>query len=135
MTKTASGEGRSGRGRCGPPSRGDGQRSGQASSNARKEVADQRQRLWRTKHLSPVGEHHCRNCGDIFCDKCTHGRIALTADENAQPVRVCDKYMMMYEEASQVANDAIGRIRTVAACFYARARLVDAGKTTFTEVS
>ncbi|KAG0497773.1 hypothetical protein HPP92_002177 [Vanilla planifolia] len=35
--------------------------------------------------------HHCRNCGDIFCDKCSLGRIALTADENALPVRVCDK--------------------------------------------
>uniref|UniRef100_A0A7N0T0D9 FYVE-type domain-containing protein n=1 Tax=Kalanchoe fedtschenkoi TaxID=63787 RepID=A0A7N0T0D9_KALFE len=38
-----------------------------------------------------VRRHHCRNCGDIFCDKCTHGRIALTAEENAQPVRVCDR--------------------------------------------
>ncbi|KAL1569775.1 protein FREE1-like [Salvia divinorum] len=36
-------------------------------------------------------KHHCRNCGDIFCDKCTQGRIVLTADENAQPVRVCDR--------------------------------------------
>ncbi|XP_047964600.1 protein FREE1-like isoform X2 [Salvia hispanica] len=35
----------------------------------------------------------CRNCGDIFCDKCTQGRIALTANENAQPVRVCDRCM------------------------------------------
>uniref|UniRef100_A0A0R0K2N8 FYVE-type domain-containing protein n=1 Tax=Glycine max TaxID=3847 RepID=A0A0R0K2N8_SOYBN len=40
-----------------------------------------------------VRRHHCRNCGDIFCDKCTYGRIALTADENAQPVRVCDRCM------------------------------------------
>ncbi|KAK9098095.1 hypothetical protein Syun_025140 [Stephania yunnanensis] len=40
-----------------------------------------------------VRKHHCRNCGDIFCDKCTHGRIALTTEENAQPVRVCDKCM------------------------------------------
>ncbi|KAK7310979.1 hypothetical protein RJT34_08804 [Clitoria ternatea] len=40
-----------------------------------------------------IRKHHCRNCGDIFCDKCTHGRIALTADENAQPVRVCDRCM------------------------------------------
>nr|DAD41674.1 TPA_asm: hypothetical protein HUJ06_015997 [Nelumbo nucifera] len=40
-----------------------------------------------------VRKHHCRNCGDIFCDKCTHGRIALTADEQAQPVRVCDRCM------------------------------------------
>ncbi|CAN1127364.1 Protein FREE1 [Linum perenne] len=38
-----------------------------------------------------IRKHHCRNCGDIFCDKCTHGRIALTAEENAQPVRVCDR--------------------------------------------
>ncbi|KAE8656077.1 GDSL esterase/lipase EXL3-like [Hibiscus syriacus] len=38
-------------------------------------------------------KHHCRNCGDIFCDKCTRGRIALTADEDAQPVRVCDRCM------------------------------------------
>ncbi|GAB2217991.1 hypothetical protein Droror1_Dr00001206 [Drosera rotundifolia] len=40
-----------------------------------------------------IRRHHCRNCGDIFCDKCTHGRIPLTADENAQPVRVCDRCM------------------------------------------
>ncbi|KAK8623271.1 hypothetical protein V6N13_118159 [Hibiscus sabdariffa] len=38
-------------------------------------------------------KHHCRNCGDIFCDKCTRGRIALTVDEDAQPVRVCDRCM------------------------------------------
>lgn len=40
-----------------------------------------------------VRRHHCRNCGDIFCDKCTHGRIALTAEENAPQVRVCDRCM------------------------------------------
>lgn len=39
-------------------------------------------------------QHHCRNCGDIFCDKCTSGRIALTADEQAQPVRVCDRCLV-----------------------------------------
>lgn len=37
-----------------------------------------------------IRRHHCRNCGDIFCDKCTQGRAALTADKDAQPVRVCD---------------------------------------------
>lgn len=42
----------------------------------------------------PNLQHHCRNCGDIFCDKCTHGRIALTADENAPQVRVCDRCMV-----------------------------------------
>ncbi|KAI3796998.1 hypothetical protein L1987_39686 [Smallanthus sonchifolius] len=39
-------------------------------------------------------KHHCRNCGDIFCDKCTHGRIALTSEENAPQVRVCDSCMV-----------------------------------------
>ncbi|XP_047334455.1 protein FREE1-like [Impatiens glandulifera] len=38
-----------------------------------------------------VRRHHCRNCGDIFCDKCTQGRVTLTADEDAQTVRVCDR--------------------------------------------
>ncbi|CAL5050198.1 unnamed protein product [Urochloa decumbens] len=37
--------------------------------------------------------HHCRNCGDIFCDKCTQGRTPLTTDADAQPVRVCDRCM------------------------------------------
>ncbi|KAJ7957894.1 FYVE zinc finger [Quillaja saponaria] len=49
-----------------------------------------------------IRKHHCRNCGDIFCDKCTHGRIALTADENAQPVRVCDRCMA--EVAQRLSN-------------------------------
>ncbi|KAK4583906.1 hypothetical protein RGQ29_021861 [Quercus rubra] len=40
-----------------------------------------------------VRKHHCRNCGDIFCDMCTQGRIALTADDQAPPVRVCDQCM------------------------------------------
>nr|XP_043606663.1 protein FREE1-like isoform X2 [Erigeron canadensis] len=40
-----------------------------------------------------VRRHHCRNCGDIFCDKCTQGRIALTAEEQAPQVRVCDQCM------------------------------------------
>ncbi|KAL6603325.1 hypothetical protein ACP70R_043686 [Stipagrostis hirtigluma subsp. patula] len=47
--------------------------------------------------------HHCRNCGDIFCDKCTQGRTPLTADADAQPVRVCDRCMA---EVSQRLNNA-----------------------------
>uniref|UniRef100_A0A0D9WU86 FYVE-type domain-containing protein n=1 Tax=Leersia perrieri TaxID=77586 RepID=A0A0D9WU86_9ORYZ len=41
--------------------------------------------------------HHCRNCGDIFCDKCTQGRTPLTTDADAQPVRT---------EVSQRLNNA-----------------------------
>ncbi|KAL0449703.1 UNVERIFIED_CONTAM: protein FREE1 [Sesamum latifolium] len=54
-------------------------------------------------------KHHCRNCGDIFCDKCTQGRIALTAEENAQPVRVCDRCMA--EVTQRLSNKvAPGRV-------------------------
>ncbi|KAF7140810.1 hypothetical protein RHSIM_Rhsim06G0018400 [Rhododendron simsii] len=56
--------------------------------------------------------HHCRNCGDIFCDKCTHGRIALTAEENAQPVRVCDRCMaevtQRLSNAKEAASKSVG---------------------------
>ncbi|PWA60056.1 hypothetical protein CTI12_AA385690 [Artemisia annua] len=40
-----------------------------------------------------VRRHHCRNCGDIFCDKCTQGRTALSAEKHADEVRVCDQCM------------------------------------------
>ncbi|CAM0908678.1 unnamed protein product [Alopecurus aequalis] len=47
--------------------------------------------------------HHCRNCGDIFCDKCTQGRTPLNSDADSQPVRVCDKCM---DEVSRRLNSA-----------------------------
>lgn len=50
--------------------------------------------------------HHCRNCGDIFCDKCSQGRIALTAEENAQPVRVCDRCMAEVSHRLSNAKEA-----------------------------
>ncbi|KAL0904162.1 hypothetical protein M5K25_026236 [Dendrobium thyrsiflorum] len=56
-----------------------------------------------------VRRHHCRNCGDIFCDKCSQGRIALTADEQAQPVRVCDKCMEEVTQRLNIAKESIGK--------------------------
>lgn len=53
-----------------------------------------------------VRRHHCRNCGDIFCDKCSQGRIALTTDENAQPVRVCDGCMAEVTQSLSIAKEA-----------------------------
>ncbi|XP_062018947.1 protein FREE1 isoform X2 [Rosa rugosa] len=53
-----------------------------------------------------VRRHHCRNCGDIFCDKCTHGRIALTAEENAPQVRVCDRCMAEVTQRLSNAKEA-----------------------------
>ncbi|CAK9156975.1 unnamed protein product [Ilex paraguariensis] len=55
-------------------------------------------------------KHHCRNCGDIFCDKCTQGRIALTADEHAQPVRVCDRCMAEVTQRLTNAKETAGKI-------------------------
>ncbi|KAM0008803.1 putative chromatin regulator PHD family [Helianthus debilis subsp. tardiflorus] len=51
-------------------------------------------------------KHHCRNCGDIFCDKCTHGRIALTSEENAPQVRVCDRCMIEVTHRLSSAKEA-----------------------------
>ncbi|KAM0057604.1 putative chromatin regulator PHD family [Helianthus debilis subsp. tardiflorus] len=51
-----------------------------------------------------VRRHHCRNCGDIFCDKCTQGRIALTAEENAQQVRVCDQCLVRIKNYFYISN-------------------------------
>jgi hypothetical protein len=34
-------------------------------------------------------QHHCRNCGEIFCNNCTNQRITLPAMGYSSPVRVC----------------------------------------------
>lgn len=39
-------------------------------------------------------QHHCRNCGDVFCDSCTRGRTTLTAEPDAEVVRVCDRCLV-----------------------------------------
>lgn len=56
-----------------------------------------------------VRRHHCRNCGDIFCDKCTPGRTALTADENAPVVRVCDRCLAEVSRRLSNGKEAAGR--------------------------
>ncbi|KAK3007709.1 hypothetical protein RJ639_015054, partial [Escallonia herrerae] len=53
--------------------------------------------------------HHCRNCGDIFCDKCTHGRTALTSEDNAPQVRVCDRCMAEVTQRLSNAKEAASR--------------------------
>nr|KAJ0206158.1 hypothetical protein LSAT_V11C500252380 [Lactuca sativa] len=56
-----------------------------------------------------VRRHHCRNCGDIFCDKCTQGRIVLTTEENAQQVRVCDQCMAEVTQRLSHVNEVADR--------------------------
>ncbi|KAK2160757.1 hypothetical protein LSH36_127g09000 [Paralvinella palmiformis] len=33
-------------------------------------------------------KHHCRNCGDIYCNECSDQKMPLPS--SARPVRVCD---------------------------------------------
>lgn len=35
-----------------------------------------------------IRRHHCRNCGQIFCNDCSSKQAPLEA--NKKPVRVCD---------------------------------------------
>lgn len=37
-------------------------------------------------------QHHCRNCGDIFCNSCSEQVTPLPNDHGqmSKPVRVCD---------------------------------------------
>ncbi|KAL5197024.1 hypothetical protein ABZP36_000536 [Zizania latifolia] len=57
--------------------------------------------------------HHCRNCGEIFCDKCSQGRTALTAEDNAPLVRVCDRCMAEVSQRLSIAHEAANRSATV----------------------
>jgi len=34
-------------------------------------------------------KHHCRNCGDVFCQRCSDNQMELPS--HAKPVRVCDR--------------------------------------------
>ncbi len=34
--------------------------------------------------------HHCRNCGGVYCDKCTSHKMPILALGFITPVRVCD---------------------------------------------
>jgi len=41
------------------------------------------------KDFSPLRrKHHCRNCGQIFCEQCANNKLALAS--SSKPVRVCD---------------------------------------------
>jgi len=46
-------------------------------------------------------KHHCRNCGGIFCDKCSDNKMELASSANK--VRVCDNcYHYLLERNSKI---------------------------------
>jgi hypothetical protein len=43
--------------------------------------------------------HHCRNCGGLFCDRCSSQRLPLLKLGHIEPVRVCDGcYLRLVQE-------------------------------------
>ncbi|KAH8940071.1 hypothetical protein BDL97_15G069300 [Sphagnum fallax] len=54
--------------------------------------------------------HHCRNCGNLFCDRCTQGRTALTAETDAEVVRVCDHCLAEVTQRLTNTKDTSNRV-------------------------
>ena len=40
--------------------------------------------------------HHCRNCGKIFCGKCSANTVPLPRYGHVKPVRVCNRCFMFH---------------------------------------
>lgn len=40
--------------------------------------------------------HHCRNCGKVFCAKCSSNSVPLPKFGHVKPVRVCNKCFMYH---------------------------------------
>ena len=57
-----------------------------------------------------VRRHHCRCCGQIFCDACTQAKVALPDLGHEMPVRVCDHclYTVSRAMARQYVFNCVG---------------------------
>lgn len=50
-----------------------------------------------------VLQHHCRNCGDIYCNSCSSNELALPS--YPRPVRVCDMcHSILLQRSSSTAS-------------------------------
>lgn len=59
--------------------------------------------------------HHCRNCGQIFCNECSSGRIKMPSNSN--PVRVClNCYHLLRNRKMSVASIVEQRSTTATDC-------------------
>lgn len=59
---------------------------------------------WNDQELSAfVWQHHCRNCGDIYCNSCSSNELALPS--YPRPVRVCDMcHSLLLQRSSSTAS-------------------------------
>lgn len=59
--------------------------------------------LWQiTQLLCFCLKHHCRNCGDIYCNNCSSNELALPS--YPKPVRVCDVCHSLLLQRSSIAS-------------------------------
>lgn len=70
--------------------------------------------MWLSFGFPP--QHHCRNCGEIFCNSCSDNELPLPA--SPKPVRVCDTcHALLLQRCSSnptwSSAHAAGRLQTM----------------------
>lgn len=81
-------------------------RNGTVAQSDRREVEAERPPIWIPDVEAPKcmscgvtftvvkRRHHCRNCGKIFCARCSSNSVPLPKFGHVKPVRVCNKCFM-----------------------------------------
>lgn len=49
-------------------------------------------------------QHHCRNCGKSFCEKCSSKQLPIPQYGFVEPVRVCDPCFTSIQQSSRTTN-------------------------------
>lgn len=55
--------------------------------------------------------HHCRRCGDVFCNSCSSQRAKLLLYSLTDPARVCDKCFMEAPSENLFVDNHLPRLR------------------------
>src|SRR5262249_54428664 len=61
-----------------------------------------------TEFKGMTRRHHCRGCGEIFCDNCTDNRVSLTFYGYEDPQRVCAACFGKIQESRKRMDTVIG---------------------------